>query len=201
MLCRHRGGSTWKRSTRKRKYEAAIAVEALDPGVPYESRWAPYDRVHGPGQGQFPKGSIRPRGYWLLTRDAASRDQCNNEAEEPPAPSPSGRAVFRTVKQPASLPATNAERLRKGAKRRPAVVRRASYGAIGVRRSGSCAKQEAIQHLSAGSGLLRCRAVHSLARAGLKNNAERFRIDSEAFGVANPNRAHSNAVTDGRTGR
>src|SRR5579872_6913061 len=47
----------------KRKCEAAIAVEALDPGVPYESRWAPYARVHGPGQGQFPKGSIRPRGY------------------------------------------------------------------------------------------------------------------------------------------
>src|SRR6267142_1981768 len=47
----------------KQKCEAAIAVEALDPGVPYESRWAPYVRVHGPGQGQFPKGSIRPRGY------------------------------------------------------------------------------------------------------------------------------------------
>jgi hypothetical protein len=45
------------------KCEATIAVEALDPGVPYESRWAPYVRVHGPGQGQFPKGSIRPRGY------------------------------------------------------------------------------------------------------------------------------------------
>src|SRR4029078_11724496 len=48
--------------------EAADAVEALDPGVPYESRWAPYVRVHGPGQGQFPKGSIRPRGY--IARDA-----------------------------------------------------------------------------------------------------------------------------------
>ena len=47
----------------KQKCEAAEAVEALDPGVPYESRWAPYDRIHGPGQGQFPKGSIRPRGY------------------------------------------------------------------------------------------------------------------------------------------
>jgi hypothetical protein len=47
----------------KQKCEAADAVEALDPGVPYESRWAPYVRVHGPGQGQFPKGSIRPRGY------------------------------------------------------------------------------------------------------------------------------------------
>src|ERR1700758_4297282 len=45
------------------KREATIAVGALDPGVPYESRWAPYVRVHGPGQGQFPKGSIRPRGY------------------------------------------------------------------------------------------------------------------------------------------
>src|ERR1700687_5960280 len=40
-----------------------MAVGALDPGVPYESRWAPYVRIHGPGQGQFPKGSIRPRGY------------------------------------------------------------------------------------------------------------------------------------------
>src|SRR5690348_5547278 len=47
----------------KCKCEAADAVEALDPGVPYESRWAPYVRIHGPGQGQFPKGSIRPRGY------------------------------------------------------------------------------------------------------------------------------------------
>ena len=47
----------------KIKCEAADAVEALDPGVPYESRWAPYVRAHGPGQGQFPKGSIRPRGY------------------------------------------------------------------------------------------------------------------------------------------
>ena len=45
------------------KCEAAMAVGALDPGVPYESRWAPYDRIHGPGQGQFPEGSIRPRGY------------------------------------------------------------------------------------------------------------------------------------------
>src|SRR4051812_47976993 len=50
-------------TTDKNKCEAADAVEALDPGVPYESRWAPYDQVHGPGQGQFPKGSIRPRGY------------------------------------------------------------------------------------------------------------------------------------------
>ncbi len=47
----------------KEKREAAIAVGALDPGVPYESRWAPCDRIHGPGQGQFPEGSIRPRGY------------------------------------------------------------------------------------------------------------------------------------------
>lgn len=48
---------------KKRECEAAVTVEALDPGVPYESRWAPYARVQGPGQGQFPKGSIRPRGY------------------------------------------------------------------------------------------------------------------------------------------
>src|ERR1044071_2816711 len=54
----------WPRvPTAKIKCEAADAVEALDPGVPYESRWAPYVRAHGPGQGQFPKGSIRPRGY------------------------------------------------------------------------------------------------------------------------------------------
>ena len=51
-------------NTEKQKCEAADAVEALDPGVPYESRWAPYVRIHGPGQGQFPKGSIRPRGYY-----------------------------------------------------------------------------------------------------------------------------------------
>src|SRR5437879_5465134 len=51
------------RTRRKQQCEAADAVEALDPGVPYESRWAPYVRAHGPGQGQFPKGSIRPRGY------------------------------------------------------------------------------------------------------------------------------------------
>jgi len=38
----------------KQKREAVMAVGALDPGVPYESRWAPYDRIHGPGQGQFP---------------------------------------------------------------------------------------------------------------------------------------------------
>src|SRR2546430_10815916 len=50
-------------SNDKQKCEAADAVEALDPGGPYESRWAPYVRAHGPGQGQFPKGSIRPRGY------------------------------------------------------------------------------------------------------------------------------------------
>src|SRR6476659_5107490 len=49
--------------TAKIQCEAADAVEALDPGVPYESRWAPYVRAHGPGQGQFTKGSIRPRGY------------------------------------------------------------------------------------------------------------------------------------------
>src|SRR5262249_35076474 len=56
------GGRTRSPAT-KAKCEAANAVEALDPGVPYESRWAPYVRIHGPGQGQFPKGSIRPRGY------------------------------------------------------------------------------------------------------------------------------------------
>src|SRR5436190_13978099 len=52
-----------KMRTKNKKCEAAMAVGALDPGVPYESRWAPYDRIHGPGQGQFPEGSIRPRGY------------------------------------------------------------------------------------------------------------------------------------------
>src|SRR5205823_3061354 len=51
------------KKNKKQKREAAAAVGALDPGVPYESRWAPYDRIHGPGQGQFPEGSIRPRGY------------------------------------------------------------------------------------------------------------------------------------------
>src|SRR5258708_27360207 len=61
-------GSLWgderkRDETKKKKCEAAMAVGALDPGVPYESRWAPCDQVHGPGQGQFPEGSIRPRGY------------------------------------------------------------------------------------------------------------------------------------------
>src|ERR1700739_356012 len=56
-------GSAISQYEAKKKCEAAVAVEALDPGVPYESRWAPYARIHGPGQGQFPKGSIRPRGY------------------------------------------------------------------------------------------------------------------------------------------
>src|SRR5947208_15025124 len=70
---------------KERKCEAAEAVEALDPGVPYESRWAPYDRIHGPGQGQFPEGSIRPRGLWLLTRNAASPDQCNYDTAGQPA--------------------------------------------------------------------------------------------------------------------
>src|SRR4030088_1670434 len=56
-------GMTTTNSEQKIKCEAVVAVGALDPGVPYESRWAPYDRIHGPGQGQFPEGSIRPRGY------------------------------------------------------------------------------------------------------------------------------------------
>src|SRR6266849_8452875 len=57
------GDTKTNRRCRNKKCEATMAVGALDPGVPYESRWAPYVRVHGPGQGQFPKGSIRPRGY------------------------------------------------------------------------------------------------------------------------------------------
>src|ERR1700731_2286899 len=56
-------GCVCSKQRKKQKCEAAMAVGALDPGVPYESRWAPYDRIHGPGQGQFPEGSIRPRGY------------------------------------------------------------------------------------------------------------------------------------------
>src|SRR3954452_23956796 len=57
-----------KTTATKQKCEAAMAVGVLDPGVPYESRWAPCSQVHGPGQGQFPEGSIRPRGY--MTPDA-----------------------------------------------------------------------------------------------------------------------------------
>src|SRR6266481_93230 len=71
FICRRKGESStstglsqrWKTRDRKPKVRSRMAVGALDPGVPYESRWAPYDRIHGPGQGQFPKGSIRPRGY------------------------------------------------------------------------------------------------------------------------------------------
>src|SRR6186713_2852337 len=59
-VCREHNST--RTNSQKTQCEAADAVEALDPGVPYESRWAPYDRAHGPGQGQFPKGSIRPRG-------------------------------------------------------------------------------------------------------------------------------------------
>src|ERR1700730_8945748 len=63
-LLRRSAGIVNARSKRSKiKCEAAMAVGALDPGVPYESRWAPCDRIHGPGQGQFPEGSIRPRGY------------------------------------------------------------------------------------------------------------------------------------------
>src|SRR6201989_1601731 len=69
-----------------KKCEAAFAVEALDPGVPYESRWAPYVRIHGPGQGQFPKGSIRPRGYVGSRRATQPREsQCSNDGAPPPA--------------------------------------------------------------------------------------------------------------------
>src|SRR4029079_18693916 len=91
-----RGTSGNQRSNEETKCEAAESVEALDPGVPYESRWAPYDRIHGPGQGQFPEGSIRPRGYWLLTRNAASQGQCNYDAAGPPA--------LRRSRQPIATP-------------------------------------------------------------------------------------------------
>jgi len=56
MDARHKAGHD--DNYQKEKCEAAMAVGALDPGVPYESRWAPCDRIHGPGQGQFPEGSI-----------------------------------------------------------------------------------------------------------------------------------------------
>ena len=74
--------SAAKKIAKKEKCEAANAAEVLDPGVPYESRWAPYDRVHGPGQGQFPKGSIRPRGYYDFRRAPQPR-LCNVATSEP----------------------------------------------------------------------------------------------------------------------
>src|SRR5262249_39413563 len=52
--------------------------------VPYESRWAPYDRTHEPGQGQLPEGSIRPRGLCLLTRPAAPPAQCSRYVAHTP---------------------------------------------------------------------------------------------------------------------
>ena len=57
------GDNTNQIQHKSNKVRGRDAVGTLDPGVPYESRWAPYVRIHGPGQGQFPKGSIRPRGY------------------------------------------------------------------------------------------------------------------------------------------
>src|SRR5579872_3409221 len=84
----------------KGKCEATIAVGALDPGVPYESRWAPYVRVHGPGQGQFPKGSIRPRGYMApdarrsLARGNVATMRGNHQRHEARAPDVAQRDVI-----------------------------------------------------------------------------------------------------------
>ena len=70
----------------RRECEAAIAVRALDPGVPWDqSRWAPYVRIHGPGQGQFPKGSIRPRGYMAPGCHELRETKCNQVAKSPAA--------------------------------------------------------------------------------------------------------------------
>ena len=56
---------------RNKRKMAAKAVEASIPLGPYECRWAPCVRDHGPGQGQLPCGSYRPRGYVLVTHPAA----------------------------------------------------------------------------------------------------------------------------------
>ena len=40
----------------KEECGAAVAVGVVIPGT-YRSRWAPYDPVQGPGQGQLPSGS------------------------------------------------------------------------------------------------------------------------------------------------
>ena len=81
MALARSGRKHHRKNTRKEKCEAADAVGALDPGVPYESRWAPYVRIHGPGQGQFPKGSIRPRGY--MAPDARRSLANTNVATKP----------------------------------------------------------------------------------------------------------------------
>jgi hypothetical protein len=134
VLYRHRSGSTWKTSIGKRKHEAAIAVEALDPGVPYESRWAPYVRVHGPGQGQFPKGSIRPRGYMAPdARRSLAGINVTTKRRNRQRPHRPGRPVFRTVRQPATLPATNASVCAQSETRRRSLYE--LFGAPGVRRS------------------------------------------------------------------
>jgi len=49
------------------------------------SRWAPCDGATGPGQGQFPEGSIRPGIYGSLTPQTASPNQSNPRRTNPPA--------------------------------------------------------------------------------------------------------------------
>ena len=50
------------------------------PRGPYESRWAPCVRGHGPGQGQLPCGSYRPRGTYVLLTHPAARANVDQRA-------------------------------------------------------------------------------------------------------------------------
>ena len=52
-ICDGAGVVIHRNVTEKSKCGAAMAVGASIPGT-YISRWAPYDRAHGPGQGQLP---------------------------------------------------------------------------------------------------------------------------------------------------
>src|SRR5690606_30145992 len=61
------GGDTqFETRTRHSPKRARVTIhttgEEVDPGN-LQSRWAPYVRTHGSGQGQLPSRSIRPRGY------------------------------------------------------------------------------------------------------------------------------------------
>ena len=94
-----------------------MAVGALDPGVPYESRWAPCDQVHGPGQGQFPEGSIRPRGYMAPDARRSFACQCNHGPKPP--------ALTHRPAAPTARPSPHAERGRPSIARRRAERRAA----------------------------------------------------------------------------
>ena len=61
------------------KCGATVAVGRSIPGN-LQRRWAPFAQVHGQGQGQLPLGSIRPRGFIVLTHPAAPQPRLGRRA-------------------------------------------------------------------------------------------------------------------------